>query len=460
MKYQSHSFMRTLLLSLCLFPSACAGPDGTASDGGSSGDASDVASGADCVTPSGSGTPHAGTIAQDETWTAVASPHLISSDIGIRARVTIEACAVVRVAADKTISVSTNGVLVADGAPTRPVTIERPDATHPWSQLKAQAGGTLRFTYTNVLGGGAPLNAPLDVAAAIDVRGPDQTQPPGETFHADHVLVQDSASQGISVREAGGFSAASTDLVIRGSQNVPIRTWASAAETIPPGTYTGNAHDEIVLEGGGLAAIHRDVTFHDRGVPYRVGDSISEGRLDVDGKTQVATLTVEPGVTIRFKTDGILNVQVAQNTYPATGALVAQGTATAPIIFTSAAAQPTAGDWYGLYFEGLLDPMTQLDFVRVEYAGRKTSSVGSGCRYPDNQNNAAAIRIFVEPPSAAFMTNTTVVASARSGVDRGWLGSAAVSFMGGTNDLSGATMCQETYPNPQGMPCPIPPPCP
>src|SRR2546430_1634308 len=101
MKYQSRSFMRTLLLSLCLFPSACAGPDGTASDGGSSGDASDVASGADCVTPSGSGTPHAGTIAQDETWTAAASPHLISSDIGIRARVTIEACAVVRVAADK-----------------------------------------------------------------------------------------------------------------------------------------------------------------------------------------------------------------------------------------------------------------------------------------------------------------------------------------------------------------------
>jgi len=143
---------------------------------------------------------------------------------------------------------------------------------------------------------------------------------------------------GISVREAAGFSATSTDLVITGSKNVPMRTWASAAGMIPSGTYSGNAKDEIVLEAASsVAGISRDVTFHDRGIPYRVGDAIVDGRITIAAPMagQVATLTIEPKVTVKFKKGGGIWVQYAQNTSPATGALIAVGTKDAQITFTT-----------------------------------------------------------------------------------------------------------------------------
>ncbi len=413
-----------------------------------------------CPAPTGAGTTHTAGITQPQVWTAAASPHVVVTGFTIRAAVTLEPCAVVRLGPDVTLTVNAGGSIVANGSAERPVVIERQDSARPWSRIQALGGGTLRLTHTRLLGGGAPLNAPLDAAAAIEVRGADQTQPPGEQLHVDNVLIEGSASQGVLLREAGGFSLASTGLVIRGSAHAPIDAWASAAGTIPSGTYTGNARDEIILEGTGLGAIVRDATLRDRGVAYRVGDSLTDGRLDVAARPPLtlATLTIEPNVTLRFKRGGAVFVQVAQNNLPATGALVAQGTLQGPIRFTSAESAPAAGDWLGVHFNGRVNPSTRLDHVQVEYAGGQTSFVGSSCRYPDNINNAAAIRVFVEPGSA-FVTNTTVVASARHGIDRGWSGPSSVSFLG-SNDLSGAASCRETFPTPNGAPCPSPPPCP
>lgn len=220
--------MARLLAVLCVGSAACSplsSPDAGADE---------------CLPQNGAGTAHAETIRQPETWTAAASPHLISSALAVQAEVTIEPCAVVRLGPDVTLTVSGGGRLVSAGRSTQPVVFERLDAARPWAQLRALSGGTLHFSHTRVIGGGAPGNAPLDVAAAIELRGSDQTKPPEETFHVDHVLVLDSASQGVSVREAGGFSTGSTALEVRGSKHAPLRTWASAAGTIPSGAYVGN----------------------------------------------------------------------------------------------------------------------------------------------------------------------------------------------------------------------------
>ena len=53
-----------------------------------------------CVAPTGAGTMHQ-SITAPETWTAAASPHVIPFDINIAATVTIEPCAVVRIAVEK-----------------------------------------------------------------------------------------------------------------------------------------------------------------------------------------------------------------------------------------------------------------------------------------------------------------------------------------------------------------------
>jgi len=55
-----------------------------------------------------------------------------------------------------------------------------------------------------------------------------------------------------------------------------------------------------------------------------------------------ATLTIEPGVTVKFGTGRALSVS---------GGLVARGTAQLPIVFTSNAASPKPGDWGYIKFE-------------------------------------------------------------------------------------------------------------
>lgn len=406
-----------------------------------------------CPVPSGAGTMHSG-VTQAETWTAASSPHIIAADMNVSAVLTLEPCAVVKLAPSRTITVRTNGKIVANGTATQPVTFDARDAGMPWSQIRT-IGGTMSFTYTRLLNGGDRQNVLVDAFGVLDVRGLGAGMPLTEVLHADHLTIRDSASQGIYMVEGAAFSATSTALVISGSKHHPMHVWGSSAGSIPDGTYTGNAIDEIDLEAAGQAGVDRDTTFHDRGVPYRIGDPQHNGDILVAAKMGVATLTIEPNVTLRFKKDGIVFVQAAQNTMPATGALVAVGTPDKKITFTSAEAAPAAGDWGGIHFNGVPDPKDKLDYVHVDYAGGTTVFVGGSCLYPDLMKNDAAIRVF-GLPSSAFVTNTTITKSARHGFDRGWTGAATISFLGGGNTVD-AAKCKETTPG--GM-CQMNPACP
>lgn len=76
-----------------------------------------------------------------------------------------------------------------------------------------------------------------------------------------------------------------------------------------------------------------------------------------------ATLTIEPGCVVRF--DLSTGIRCGDSS---AGAVVAKGTAAEPILFTSHAGSPQAGDWQGLAFsEGTL-PATELAYCTVEYA--------------------------------------------------------------------------------------------
>src|SRR5262249_9074102 len=150
----------------------------------------------------------------------------------------------------------------------------------------------------------------------------------------DHVKIVGSRSDGIQM-SVSQFDAASTDLTIVGAAEYPVRLDPSALGSLPSGSYVGNAHDEILVPGGSVVA---DMTIHARGVPYHIGDSVASPHLRVPTTpgSPVATLTIEPNVTLRFESDGVLAVEHFTGTNPASGALVARGTAAAPIVFTSA----------------------------------------------------------------------------------------------------------------------------
>src|SRR5438067_3869946 len=175
--------------------------NGSDGGGGSGGDAGS----SDCVEPTGAGTRH-GSISQDETWTAADSPHIIPFDINVYATLTLEPCTEVKVAGGATISVGANGRIAAKGIAGRPVAFVPLDPTTAWAQIRALDGGTLDLEYTGLVGGGNPLNFSPPLAATLDIRA-DQSLPPAEVLHADHLLIQNSASNGIYLRESGGFSA-------------------------------------------------------------------------------------------------------------------------------------------------------------------------------------------------------------------------------------------------------------
>jgi len=404
--------------------------------------------------PVGAGpTMHTQNVDTDEMWRAEDGPHVVANDFTIHANVTVEACAVVQIAGDGAVSIDAGGSLVAAGTPDAVVTFERLDPDSPWSTIKL-VGGTMRLEHAILDGGGDPLNTVPHLHGAVIVRGPDDATAAEPTLTVRHVEIRGSASQGIRLFDQGAFSADSEDLVVTGSAEHPISAEVDSADAIPTGDYTGNGDDRILLTA--VDPVVHDVTLAERGVPYFVGpvDQIPDFRVFATSGSP--TLTIEPGVHLQFGREGGLRIEPAVGEFPATGVLVAIGTEDDPIVLTSAATSPAPGDWQGIMFGGEPSPDSVMQHVVVEYAGGVGSGSGS-CVYDDaHANNEAAIRIHGQP-QGQFITDTTIVASARHGIDRGWFGD-VVDFAP-TNDLDGAAVCGQTYPRPEVGPCPDPVPC-
>ena len=410
-----------------------------------------------CAPLVGPGTRH-GSVAAAETWTAAGSPHILDFDTSIDAPVTVQACGVVRIAAGKTVTIHPGGALIGTGAPNQPVTIEALNAGAPWATIRA-LGGDLSLTHAVVTGGGKPTGATPQFSGAL------QMQPPGTTgtLHLDDVEIADSQSQGVYINSGIGFDATSQNLRIHGSASFPVHVYARVVGSIPTGTYTGNGIDAIGISAnvGNQGVVVDAQTIRDRGVPYHVGSGTDGGRMDVDSgiNGQVAALTIDPGVTIQFPPGGTLNVDAAHGPNPARGALIANGTAARPIVFTSdRGAASAAGDWLGIGFGGAIDSRSVMQHVQVKFAGGAGTG-SSSCTFPGRVgNNDAAIRIF-GPPTTQFITNTEIVSSARDGIDRGWRADLQPDFLS-SNTFTAVAACRESAPSTKAGACPANPTCP
>lgn len=407
-----------------------------------------------CPPATGAGTTHTGNISAAETWTAAGSPHEVPGDISVNAALTIEACATVLIGDDHNITVRQTGSLTAAGLPGLPVTFDALVAGASWSTLSATGGGKISLAYTDLKGGGDPVNTLPSLYGELDIAG--SAGPAENTLHVDHVTITGSESQGVNLHDGGGFDASSTALTITGSAGAPIVTFARLLGTIPPGTYTGNAEDAILIRGtGGPEAMAESATMHDRGVPYRVGIN-ANAVLDVGTTTGITipTLTIEPGVTLKFSAGATMRIDAASGTQLARGALIASGTAAKPIVFTSAAATPAAGDWYGIWFGQQPQPTTVVSNARIEYAGKISVSGGDSC-VPAGQvgPNDAAIRVFGGVPTSQFVTNTVIVASGRHGIDRGWRSDSNIDFTP-TNTFTTVAGCAQTQNKSANGACP------
>jgi hypothetical protein len=449
----------------CVSSSSNAGPDGGTGvgfDGGDAGapgnDGGDSAVTPACLTLTGPGTTHAeGAVSADTTWTAAASPHLVTVDtkIATGATLTLEPCAVVQIAGGHGLSVQ--GKLAAPGTAANPIRIEGADATKPFSVIQTSNGGTLDLANVTIKNGGSDA---FD-QAPLFVRGDGATLKP--VLRAVDVTIDGAPQYGLILTAFGQMSADSTGLTIKNATLGPVRASAQLAGTLPPGSYTGNGVDEILLDAD--APIAADMTLKDVGIPYRLGkvsaNASGDLRVGAPGTAsgsvpdRHAVLTLEAGVTIRVEPAGRILMQSAGTpAKPTLGALVANGNAGKPVVFTSAAATPAPGDWVGLYFVGLPDPKDKLDFVHVDYAGGVSGAISAHCDLQGGTNEAedAAIIVLGGPPTASFVTSSTITNSKGYGIDRGWSGG-LVDFAAG-NTFTGNAKCSQSYPRDANGGCP------
>ena len=170
----------------------------------------------------------------------------------------------------------------------------------------------------------------------------------GHTHDANIYLIEASPSINIStIRHSASYgiyaldtesSPAITNNTITNNGTYPIRV--GAMMNVSGNTISGNGNQaiEVIPE----EMIH-DTVWRNEGVAYMVTGDVTV-RQSISDSGNVPTLTIEPGVEVRFAPG--TGLYVGDDT--GYGVLSAQGTQAAPITFTSNAASPAPGDWKGI----------------------------------------------------------------------------------------------------------------
>ena len=413
----------------------------------------------DCPAPGSGPTLHSGPIGMHETWTADASPHIVTQLVSVPdgASLTIEPCAELRMQKDVALVFGSDGGAVgselrAEGEPGRPIRVVRDEAA-PWSAIVVHSPSQALLRHVVLAGGGSDRSL---ASATLVLRGEGVT-PTRKLALVEHVEIRDSVGHGLVAERVAGFLPGSTGLTITGSGDAahpfPARVGEHTLDSLPDGDYLGNEVDELLIvpEGANAATgLQEDATLRARGVPYRVGES-SEFPLQVGGgELAMTTLTIEAGVVLRFTPGMALEVEHWGSDFePATGALVALGTADAPIVFTSADPDPKPGDWRGLWFGNVPADHNRIDHARIEYAGGACGCTGLSCADSDEASVVFARGV----PTSAFITNTEISRSAGHGITRGWAGPGP-DFTA-SNSFSGIAGCAQTRPRDLTVGCEV-----
>ena len=167
-----------------------------------------------CPTTTTGPTVHSADVASSQTWTAAASPHVVTQGISVLAgaTLTIEACASVQLAAGASIDVH-GGTLLAQGTADKPITFGAKDPM-PWNNLRVDYPGTASLAYATLSGGGGQTTFEEGATLVISATNPVSSVAP--LVKVDHVTIQGSVGFGVLGDVFGGFTADSQQLIITG----------------------------------------------------------------------------------------------------------------------------------------------------------------------------------------------------------------------------------------------------
>jgi hypothetical protein len=327
-----------------------------------------------------------GAVTSDRKLTKACSPYTITSDISVggNATLTIEAGVTLRFNPDKSVLVgsadSGSGKLIATGTAAEPIVFTSSNSSPmagDWSGVRLETntmnGTTLRYMKFDYCGGyGACL------------LGTGGVKPYRVTV--DHVQFNHLPAYANAITEKdkdSNFAIQSCTFTGLGPQSYAVAVFAPSFS----GIDTTNAFNgfSVLLMGG---KVEFNTTWKNVGTTVVVSDDIH-----VSG-APTPTLTIAAGSLFKFTTNTGIVVG-----YDKPGKLVAVGTATSPVAFTSSMASPAAGDWSGIH---VYSGQANINFARISYGGTE----------PANGNVGA------EDGATVNISNSTLTDSAGYGI---WL---------------------------------------
>ncbi|MBS3767407.1 MAG: right-handed parallel beta-helix repeat-containing protein, partial [Candidatus Cloacimonetes bacterium] len=316
-------------------------------------------------------TDHSGDINSNETWTVAGNPHRITGNVTVANGDTliIEAGCVVKF--DGNYYIQVQGTLIADGTASnhivftsneaspspgdwRDIYFNEPDSDCILDYCDISYGGS---SYGNLYIQGAE-NYLTITNCNIEYSGDDGIYiNDAYTSYSNPIIsncnISNNVNNGIYCADDDSDPQIS-DCSIQNNGSYPIRTFGDNIKDISGAmTFSGNGNNAIWVGSDDVTT----ATWNDFGIPYVIGGNIEV--VDQD------TLTISPGISIKFSTSTRMNVY---------GALIADGTDSEHITFTSNADTPAAGDWYYIQFSGS-EPGSILDYCDVNYGGKSDGNI-------------------------------------------------------------------------------------
>ena len=353
-----------------------------------------------------------GTINVSATWGSVNAPYVVTSSITVSSGVTLTVSAGVVVKFSANTGLTVSGTLNADGTPSQPIVFTSFKDDSVGGDTNADGSATspakgdwedLHFTSTstnNVLdhaviryGGGVTSRSVMIETSSLTLSNSTVEQ---SWYYGIYVSGASPAITGSVVRNNGRYgiylvssNATITNNTISGNASYGIYANGSMA-TITGNTVSGNSDYAVYLDApssrstlsgnvisnnGGNGVFVSGGTLSASAVWGQLGAAYVVGNGDVTISSGV-TLTVSAGVVVKLS--GVrLRIE---------GTLIADGTSSQPIVFTSlkddsvggdtngdgAATSPARGDWHDLQFIST-SSNNVLGHVVIRYGGGVTS---------------------------------------------------------------------------------------